>query len=416
MNLTDLKIYLVGGAVRDELLGITSLERDWVVIGSSEQEMLKLGFRKVGKDFPVFIHPKTGEEYALARTERKTTKGYYGFKCDYSPNITLEDDLARRDLTINAIAKDMNGNIIDPFGGQQDLKNRVLKHISLAFIEDPVRVLRVARFVAKLATLGFKIAEETMQLMKTIVDNKELDYLTPERVWKEIEKALITDAPQEFFIALRSCGALKKIFIDLDRLWGIPQNPYWHPEIDTGIHVMLALQQAVKLSKDPKIRFAVLCHDLGKGLTEPEILPSHYGHENRGVKLIQHWCAKYKVPNNYKNLAIKVASWHLHSHTALKLKPKTILKLFLALDAFRNPGNLQDFLLACTADNRGRYTQENNNYIQATFLSKLFLETKKITAEPFIQQGFTGKKLGEAIFQAQIKLIASLKDEIIKQL
>ena len=413
MNLNNLKIFLVGGAVRDELLGVPCTEQDWVVIGSSESEMLTLGFRKVGKDFPVFIHPGTGEEYALARTERKTAKGYYGFKCDFSPNITLEDDLLRRDLTINAMAKDLDGKIIDPFGGQQDLQNRVLRHVSAAFVEDPIRVLRVARFAAKLANFGFKIAPETIKLMCTIVDNNELNYLTPERVWKEIEKSLVTDAPQEFFLVLRECQALAKIFPELDRLWGVPQNPKWHPEIDTGIHVMLSLQQAVKLSHDPKIRFAVLCHDLGKGLTKTDILPSHYGHEQRGVTLINNWCTKYKVPNSYKHLAVKVAAWHLHSHTALQLTPKTILKLFLALDVFRQPNNLQDFLLACMADNLGRKGQENNKYLQAEFLNKIFVEIRKITAKQFVEQGIVGKNLGDAIHSAQVKLIAKLKQDLL---
>ncbi len=411
MILNNLKIFLVGGAVRDELLSVPCTERDWVVIGSSESEMLALGFRKVGKDFPVFIHPDTGEEYALARTERKTAKGYYGFKCDFSPNITLEEDLMRRDLTINAIAKDLNGKIVDPFCGQQDLQNRVLRHVSGAFVEDPIRVLRVARFAAKLANFGFKVAPETIKLMRTIVDNRELEHVTPERVWKEIEKTLVTNAPQEFFLVLRECNALAKIFPELDRLWGIPQSIKWHPEVDTGLHTILALQQAVKLSNDPKIRFAVLCHDLGKGLTEAEILPSHYGHEQLGVGLIDNWCDQYKVPNSYRSLAVKVAAWHLHSHTVLELKPKTILKLFLALDAFRQPKNLQDFLLACRADSLGRKDRENNDYLQAEFLNKIFIEIKKITAKQFIEQGITGKQVGDAIHAAQIKLIKELKKD-----
>lgn len=406
-----MKIFLVGGAVRDELLGINSVERDWVVIGSNEQEMLSLGFNKVGKDFPVFIHPKSKEEYALARTERKTAKGYYGFKCNFSPDITLEEDLMRRDLTINAIAKDLDGNIIDPFNGEQDLRNRVLRHVSAAFIEDPIRVLRVARFAAKLAKFGFKVAKETMHLMRSIVENQELDYVTSERVWKEIEKALVTDAPQEFFLVLRECNALAIIFPDLNKLWGIPQPIKWHPEVDTGIHVMLALKQGSALTKDPKIRFAVLCHDLGKGLTASEMLPSHHGHEQLGVALINNWCKKYKVPNNYKNLAVKVAAWHTHSHMALQLKPKTILKLFLALDAFRQPQNLQDFLIACTADSCGRLGKERDQYVQAKFLTKIFEETRKITSKHFVGLNVSGIKLGEMIRSTQIKLIAKLKQE-----
>jgi len=406
-----LKVFLVGGAVRDELLGLPCTERDWVVIGSTESDMLALGFKKVGKDFPVFIHPKSAEEYALARTERKTAKGYYGFKCDFSPNITLEEDLLRRDLTINAIAKDTNGKIIDPFGGQNDLKNRVLRHVSPAFIEDPIRVLRVARFAAKFANFGFSIAPETIELMRIIVDNQELNYVTAERVWKEIEKALITNNPQEFFLSLRLSNALEKIFPALNKLWGIPQNAIWHPEIDTGVHTMLALQQAVKLSSDPKIRFAVLCHDLGKGNTKTEDLPKHYGHEQQGVDLINKWCTQYKVPNNYKSLAVKVAKWHLHSHRASELNPSTILKLFIALDAFRQPKNLQDFLIACTADATGRLGKEQDVYGSADFLNKIFENLGQITAQQFISQGINGKKLGDAIKQAQIKLIKKLKKQ-----
>lgn len=406
-----LKIFLVGGAVRDKLLGLPCKERDWVVVGSTEQEMLSLGFQKVGKDFPVFIHPKSGEEYALARTERKTAKGYYGFKCDFSPHITLEQDLLRRDLTINAIAQDEHGNIIDPYGGQNDLQKRLLRHVSPAFIEDPIRILRVARFAAKFANFGFKIAEETIELTQLIVNNQELDNVTPERVWKEIEKALLTDHPEFFFVALRESNALAKIFPDLNKLWGIAQSPKWHPEIDTGVHTMLALQQAVKLSSDPKVRFAVLCHDLGKGATKQELLPKHYGHEQRGVDLINNWCAKYKLPNDYKKLAVMVAKWHLHSHMALELTPKTILKLFLALDAFRQPKNLQDFLLACEADATGRLGKENDIYISADFLSKIFSQIVQITAQEFIVRGIVGKKLGDEIRVAQLKLIKQLKKD-----
>lgn len=406
-----MKCFLVGGAVRDELLGINSIERDWVVIGSTEQEMLSFGFNKVGKDFPVFIHPTTKEEYALARTERKTAKGYYGFKCDFSPQITLEEDLMRRDVTINALAKDAQGNIIDPFGGQQDLSNRILRHVSPAFIEDPIRVLRVARFAAKFAAFGFKVAAETIELMRTIVIQQELHHVTPERVWKEMEKALATDAPEQFFLILRECGALAVIFPELDKLWGIPQPVKWHPEIDTGMHIMLALQQASKLTTDAKIKFAVLCHDLGKGLTPPEILPKHYGHEELGVELINNWCKKYRVPNHYKNLAVKVAKWHTHSHMALELTSKKIFKLFMALDVFRQPSNLQDFLLACKADSLGRLGKEHNNYVQAEFLNYLFIETKKITAKQFLAQNITGIQLGEMIRSHQIKLISKLKKQ-----
>lgn len=406
-----MKCFLVGGAVRDDLLGINITERDWVVIGSNEQEMLSLGFSKVGKDFPVFIHPVSKEEYALARTERKTAKGYYGFKCDFSPDITLEEDLMRRDVTINALAKDELGNIIDPFGGRRDLENKILRHISPAFIEDPIRVLRVARFAAKFANFGFKVATETLDLMKEIVNRQELHHVTPERVWKEMEKALVTDAPEQFFLILRECGALAIIFPELDKLWGVPQPVKWHPEVDTGIHIVLALQQVSKLTKDPRIKFAVLCHDLGKGLTPQAILPKHYGHEGVGVDLINNWCKKYKVPNNYKNLAVKVAKWHTHSHMVFELTPKKIFKLFTGLDVFRQPKNLQDFLLACTADSLGRLGKEHSHYLQAEFLNYLFIETRKITAKQFLGQNISGVRLGEMIRIQQIKLISKLKKQ-----
>lgn len=405
----NLKVFLVGGAVRDELLGLPVKEKDWVVVGSSEKEMLSLGFQKVGKDFPVFIHPSTGEEYALARTERKTSKGYYGFSCDFSSNVTLEQDLFRRDLTINAMAKDLEGNLIDPFNGYTDLQKKNLKHVSPAFVEDPIRILRAARFAANFWEQGFSIAEETMNLMKIIVNNRELECVTPERVWKEIEKALLTNNPEEFFIVLRLVGALEYIFPELNKLYGIPQNPAWHPEIDTWIHTMLALKQAVKFSKNPKIRFAVLCHDLGKGTTDPNILPKHHGHEERGVNLIIHWCNRFKVPNGYKKLAIKVAKWHLHSHKAFELNPKTILKLYLSLDAFRNPTILEDFLIACKADATGREGKQNLKYLPEDFLVKNFEIIRNIKPQPFIDKGIVGVKLGEEIRKFQLKLIAEFK-------
>ena len=405
----NLKVFLVGGAVRDELLGLPVKEKDWVVVGSSEKEMLSLGFQKVGKDFPVFIHPSTGEEYALARTERKTAKGYYGFSCDFSSNVTLEQDLFRRDLTINAMAKDLEGNLIDPFNGYTDLQKKKLKHVSPAFVEDPIRILRAARFAANFLEQGFSIAEETMNLMKIIVNNRELEYVTPERVWKEIEKALRTNNPEEFFISLRLVGALEYIFPELNKLYGIPQNPVWHPEIDTWIHTMLALKQAIKFTKNPKIRFAVLCHDLGKGTTDQNILPKHHGHEERGVDLITHWCNRFKVPNAYKKLAIKVAKWHLHSHKAFELNPKTILNLYLSLDAFRNPTILEDFLIACKADATGREGKQNLEYLPEDFLIKTFEIISNIKPQPFIDKGLVGVELGEEIRKFQLKLITEFK-------
>ena len=412
--LNNLNVYLVGGAVRDELLGIFSTERDWVVVGSNEKQMLSVGFQKVGKDFPVFIHPYNGEEYALARRERKTNKGYYGFQCDSSPKITLEEDLLRRDLTINAIAKDLHGNIIDPYNGLQDLKTRTLRHVSSAFIEDPVRVLRVARFAAKFAKLSFKIAPETMELMRSIVAQQELKYVTPERVWKEIEKSLITDNPEEFFLQLKEANALEQLLPDLNKLWGIPQNPIWHPEVDTGLHTILAVQQAVKLTKDPKIRFAVLCHDLGKSKTKPNLWPKHYGHEKAGAELIENLSNKYKIPNSYRKLAILVAKWHLHSHMALELTPGKILKLFISLNAFRQPENLNSFLLACKADATGRYGKEKEEYVPEKFLFKVFEEIRKVSAKEFALHNISGQQLGELIRRKQITLIKLIKKQWLK--
>lgn len=404
-----LNIFLVGGAVRDELLGLPVTEKDWVVVGSSEKEMLSLGFQKVGKDFPVFINPVNGEEYALARIEKKTSKGYYGFSCDFSSKVTLEQDLSRRDLTINAMAKDLYGNLIDPFNGYSHLKNKILKHVSKAFVEDPIRILRTARFAAKFFEYGFKVAEETIDLMKIIVNNKELEHVTPERVWKEIEKALQTNNPAEFFIILRLTGALSYIFPELNKLYGIPQNPIWHPEVDTWEHTILALKQAVKFTCDPKIRFAVLCHDLGKGTTDPNILPKHHGHEQRGVKIITNWCAKFKVPNAYKQLAIIVANWHLHSHKAFELNSKTILKLFIGIDAFRNPKILEDFLIACMADATGRAQKQELEYLPKDFLTKAFKIISEVKAQEFILKGYTGIKIGEEIRRKQLKLITEFK-------
>lgn len=410
----ELNIFLVGGAVRDEFLGLPVKERDWVVVGSSEEEMLSLGFQKVGKDFPVFIHPVTGEEYALARIERKISKGYYGFNCDFSANVTLEQDLSRRDLTINAMAKDLTGKLIDPFNGYVDLQNRILRHVSPAFIEDPVRILRTARFAAKFFEYGFIVAEETITLMQVIVNNQELNYVTPERVWKEIEKVLHTNNPAEFFKLLRSTGALAYIFPELNRLHGIPQNPIWHPEVDTWEHIMLSLKQAVKFTPDPKIRFAVLCHDLGKGTTHPNILPKHHGHEQRGVDLIIDWCTKFKVPNIYKKFAIKVAKWHLHSHKVFELHPKTILKLFIGIDAIRNPNILEDFLIACMADATGRLGKQELEYLPKNFLTKALEVVIQVKPQEFILKGYTGVKLGEEIRKKQLKLITEFKKKYLE--
>lgn len=400
-----MQIYLVGGCVRDELLGLAVQDKDYVVVGSTPEEMLIQGFIQVGKDFPVFLHPKTKEEYALARTERKTGQGYYNFAVTFSRDVTLEQDLSRRDLTINAIAKDVNGNIIDPYGGCYDLQQKVLRHVSDAFIEDPVRILRTARFAARFAPLGFTIAKDTMQLMQTMVANGEVDALVSERVWQEMQRALTEKMPQVFFETLHACGALKVLFPQLDRLWGVPQKQEHHPEIDTGTHIMLALAQSVKLTEKPQVRFAVLCHDLGKGTTPSVEWPSHKGHEERGVSLINDWCDKYRVPNDYRDIAVKVARYHLHAHRVYELRPDTIVRLFKGLDAFRKPENLQDYVIACQSDSTGRLGRQNNPYPNADFLLQVFMIANSIDIKQLMDQGFSGAKLGEEIERARVNAV-----------
>lgn len=394
--------YLVGGCVRDELLGLPVQDHDWVVVGATPAEMLAQGFTQVGKDFPVFLHPKTKEEYALARTERKTGAGYYNFAVDYKPTVSLEEDLARRDLTINAIAKSESGEIIDPYGGQRDLVQKVLRHVSPAFVEDPVRILRVARFAARFAPLGFTLAPETLQLMQQMVQAGEVDALVPERVWQEMQRALQEAAPEEFILTLRACGALAKIFPQLDCLWGVPQKPEYHPEVDTGVHIILALQQIVKLTAKPEVRFAVLCHDLGKGATPKDELPSHKGHEERGVPLIQSWCKQYHVPNDYRDFAIKVSRFHLHAHRANELRPDTMVRLFKSLDVFRNPALLEDFILACQADKTGRTGRQNDPFPNGDVLRQAFQAANNIDIQAIVKTGLTGEKLGNAILNARV--------------
>ena len=400
-----MKIFLVGGAVRDQLLGLEVKERDWVVVGGTEKQMLAQNFQKVGKDFPVYLHPETHEEYALARIEKKTSRGYYGFECDSSKDVTLEEDLMRRDLTINAMARDKNNKIIDPFGGQEDLKNKILRHVSPAFIEDPLRVLRVARFAARFANLGFKVAEETMELIQKIVSSGELDTLTPERVWKETYRALMEPKPTAFIEVLRACGALAKIFPALNKLWGVPQTAKYHPEVDTGVHVMMTLDMASILTNDPKIRFAVLCHDLGKGQITQNQLPSHKGHEELSVPLIKKWCAQYRVPNDYRDLAVQVARWHMHAHKAFELKSATLVKMLKSMDALRNTARFEAFLIAAEADARGRKGKQDEPYPQADFLRQVLQVVQAVSAQPFIDQGFSGKQLGPLIYQEQVRRV-----------
>jgi tRNA nucleotidyltransferase (CCA-adding enzyme) len=380
-----MKTYLVGGAVRDKLLGFEKSDRDWVVVGASVAQMLDAGFTQVGKDFPVFLHPQTKEEHALARTERKTGPGYTGFAFNADPSVTLEEDLLRRDLTINAIAQDSDGNLIDPYGGVKDIEDRVLRHVSPAFTEDPLRVLRVARFEARFAPLGFHIAEETMALMRQLSSSGELQHLVAERVWQEMEKALRTAAPAEFFSSLRACGALQVILPEVDNLFGVPQPPQHHPEVDTGIHVMMCLEQAAKLSDDTVVRFATLMHDVGKGMTPKDKWPHHYGHEQLGVPLIDAVCARLRVPKKYQQLARQVSQFHTHCHRAQELRADTMLRLFESLDAFRRPTQVAQFLLACEADSRGRTGFEDREYPQAQILRGALIAAQAVDIKAVLQ-------------------------------
>jgi tRNA nucleotidyltransferase (CCA-adding enzyme) len=402
-----LNIYLVGGAVRDTLLGLPIKERDWVVVGATEKQMLTLGFVKVGKDFPVFLHPDTKEEYALARKERKIAKGYYGFACDFSPDVTLEEDLLRRDLTINAMAQNSAGDIIDPYGGQEDLKNRIFRHVSESFSEDPVRILRLARFAARYSYLGFTVAAETTELMRQLVEAHEIDALVPERVWKEFVLALGEKNPESFIEALRSCGALKVIFPALDILWGIPQKKEYHPEIDTGVHVMMALQQACKISSDTKVRFAALCHDLGKGCTPEKDWPSHRGHEELGISPIREWCNKYRVPNAYQELAIMASKYHLNIHRAFELTPKTLLKILSNTDVFRKEERFLKLLLACKADATGRLGLEDKPYPQEEYFKQVIAAVKSVDIASIVQSEPDPKKLVEKIQKARLMALKS---------
>src|SRR3989338_6160932 len=377
MTDNPLQIYLVGGAVRDILLGQKPTEKDWVVVGATPEALTAQGYKPVGKDFPVFLHPKTHEEYALARTERKISKGYKGFKVYAAPDVTLEEDLKRRDLTINAIAQTNDGKLIDPFNGQQDLKNKILRHVSDAFIEDPVRILRVARFAAKLG--DFKVAPETNKLMQDMVASGEIDALVPERVWQELHRALESKYPDRFIEVLRDCGALNIILPEIDALFGVPNPKEWHPEIDTGIHTLMALQAAVKLTDDPMIRFAVLVHDAGKAKTPKELWPKHHGHAEAGVQPVKSLCARLRAPRDYTEFAVLVTKYH---HQCLKLNEfsaKALLKLLENLDAFRRPDRFKKFLIACDADARGRTNYETVKKPQLEFIDNLQKQCAKIT-------------------------------------
>jgi tRNA nucleotidyltransferase (CCA-adding enzyme) len=400
-----MKVYEVGGAVRDSLLGLPVTEKDYVVVGATPDAMLALGYRQVGRDFPVFLHPKTGAEYALARTERKTGSGHTAFAVDASTEVTLEDDLLRRDLTINAIARDADGEIIDPYDGRADIERRLLRHVSPAFAEDPLRVLRVARFAARFSGLGFSIAAPTLELMRAIAASGELETLSAERIWRETEKALGSDQPRVFFEVLRDCGALAVIFPEIDRLFGVPQPARWHPDIDTGLHTLMALEQAAKSSPDPVVRFAVLVHDLGKGTTPAEILPRHFGHEKRSVELIDVVAARLRVPKRYLGLARSVARFHGVAQRAAELRPGTMLELLTEIGALRDATLLDNFIAACEADLRGRTGLEQAPYPQGELLRRALDAASSVKAATVADQTLDGRAFGEALAKLRIEAI-----------
>ncbi|NNN45848.1 MULTISPECIES: multifunctional CCA addition/repair protein [unclassified Vibrio] len=403
-----MQIYLVGGAVRDQLLNLPVYDKDWVVVGSSPEQMLREGYQAVGKDFPVFLHPKTKQEYALARTERKTGAGYTGFACYYAQDVTLEEDLARRDLTINAIAQNSQGELIDPYGGKKDIEQRILRHVSKAFVEDPLRVLRVARFAAKLAHLGFTIAKETQQLMQQISQSGELSHLTPERIWQEWHKSLATPSPEVFLAVLHECGALAVVLPELERLFGVPQPEQWHPEIDTGIHTLLVAKQAAQLSSSLTVRFAAQVHDLGKGVTPKAQWPSHKMHCQTGIGIIKRLCERVRIPNEFKELALLVCEQHSNIHRAAELKASTKLKILDKLDVWRKPARLNEVLLCCQADHAGRLGCEETPYPQSVLFNQAYQAALTVDVQQIITEGFQGKAIREQLTQRRIQAIAAL--------
>jgi tRNA nucleotidyltransferase (CCA-adding enzyme) len=404
-----MKVYLVGGAVRDRLLGRPVLERDWVVVGARPEELERDGFVPVGREFPVFLHPETHEEYALARLERKVDLGYRGFTTQFSPDVTLEQDLKRRDLTINAMAETPSGEIIDPYEGRRDLEARVLRHVSEAFVEDPVRILRVARFAARYSDLGFSVAEDTMTLMRHMTASGEVDALVPERVWQETERALGEPRPDVFFETLRSCGALAKIFPEIAALYGIPQPPRWHPEIDTGVHVMLVVRYAAKIGAPTAVRFAALMHDLGKALSPRDKWPSHHGHEEAGVALVEELCDRFRVPNSYRELAVLATRHHASVHRAAELRPATLLKLLETVDAFRRPERFRELLLACESDARGRTGLESQPYPQRDYLLHVLDAAAAVALSEEERQKLKGPALGEKLREKRLEAVTAVK-------
>ncbi|TXH04817.1 MAG: multifunctional CCA addition/repair protein [Nevskiaceae bacterium] len=398
--------YLVGGAVRDALLGLPVRERDWVVTGATPEEMAAQGFRPVGKDFPVFLHPQTQEEYALARTERKTARGYRGFAFHTGPEVTLADDLVRRDLTVNAIAQDADGTLIDPHGGRRDLEAKLLRHVSPAFAEDPVRILRVARFATRFAPLGFRIADETMTLMRQMVAAGEADALVPERVWRECERALMHERPSVFFEVLRDCGALARVMPELDALFGVPQRADYHPEIDAGIHTLMCVDAGARLQAPLPVRVAALLHDLGKAATPPAEWPSHRLHEQRGLPLVERYCERLRVPAACRDLALIVTRDHLNVHRVAELRPQTLLELLERLQALRRPEVFSQALDACLCDARGRKGFADCDYPPVSFLREAAAVAGEVQARDVVADGYSGVAVGEEL---QRRRIAALK-------
>jgi tRNA nucleotidyltransferase (CCA-adding enzyme) len=405
-----MKTYLVGGAVRDRRLGLVGADRDYVVVGATPEQMLAAGFRPVGKDFPVFLHPQTGEEHALARTERKTAPGYRGFVFHADPGVTLEDDLVRRDFTINAMAEGEDGRLVDPFGGERDLRDRVLRHVSPAFAEDPVRILRGARFLARFAPLGFTLAPETLALMRDMVLRGEVDHLVPERVWQEMQRALASAKPSAFLGVLRECGALARLLPEVDALFGVPQRAEYHPEIDTGLHTLMVCDQAARLAPgNARVGFAAMVHDLGKALTPVDALPKHIQHERNGLPPVRAVCERYKVPADFRELAIAACREHLNVHRLAELRPETVHELIARCDGFRQPLRIAELALVCEADKRGRLGREDEPYPSAALLARLHAAACAVSARDLDTTGLEGPAIGEALRKARIAAISEAK-------
>lgn len=411
-----MKIYLVGGAVRDTLLHLPVKDKDYMVVGSTPEEMQSLGYKQVGKDFPVFLHPKTQQEYALARTEKKVASGYGGFHCNAASDVTLEQDLLRRDLTINAIAQDGSGTLIDPYGGIKDLDNKLLRHVSPAFVEDPLRVLRVARFAARYHLLGFRIADETLALMTELSLSGELAALTPERVYQELDNALSTNSPHIFIAVLRQCQALNVLFPEIDALFGVPQPEKWHPEIDTGRHTLMVLEQASLLSSDNAVRFAALVHDLGKALSPKAHLPKHHGHGQKGLPLIQALCNRLRLPKRYLDLALLASDQHQNIHNVSELRAETLLKIFNKGDFWRKPERITQLALVCEADAKGRTGFEHTDYPQSQYLQYCYKSALSVSVQPIIEAGFKGATIKQQLDIERVKAIKEAKHRLNKKM